>query len=260
MQRLGKNLNSYVGETIDVQAVLADCLSAARTHGWSIEEILPAPRQIFGFVRKSVPHSKATRKVYISTGIHGDEPAGPLAARQLVQENAWAADLDLWICPCLNPTGFPLNRRENSEGVDLNREYLNPKAAEVVAHVDWLQRQPNFDISFCLHEDWESQGFYVYELNPNNLPSLAERMISRIAEVCPVDQSDIIEGRQAKGGIIRPDFDPRSRPQWPEAFHLITYKSPRSYTLEAPSDFPLSARVAALVTGVRAALDEFARS
>lgn len=89
---------------------------------------------------------------------------------------------------------------------------------------------------------------------------MAEAMVGRVAEVCPVDQSEMIEGREAKGGIIRPDFDPRSRPLWPEAFFLLTYKSPRSYTLEAPSDFPLSARVAALVTGVRAALDEFVRT
>ena len=256
MQRLGKNIGSYLGETIDIKAVLTDCIAAAGTHGWSIEEIHPSPRQILAFVRKS-SESRRNRRVYVSTGIHGDEPAGPLAARQLLQQNQWPPDLDLWLCPCLNPTGFPANRRENAEGVDLNREYLEPKAAEVAAHIAWLQRQPGFDISFCLHEDWESKGFYVYELNPRDLPSMAETIVTHVAEVCPVDPSEIIEGREAKGGIIRPDFDPRSRPLWPEAFFLLTYKSPRSYTLEAPSDFPLATRVAALVTGVRAALKEF---
>jgi protein MpaA len=260
VQRLGRNINGYFGETLDIGAVLADCLVAAQTHGWTMEQIHPEPRSIVGFVRKSSSDSSRSPRVYISTGIHGDEPAGPLAARQLLQENQWPAGLDLWFCPCLNPSGFPLNRRENAEGVDLNRDYLNPKTAEVGAHITWLQRQPAFDLSFCLHEDWESQGFYVYELNPNHLPSMAEVIVARVAEVCPVDPSDIIEGRPAKSGIIRPEFDPRSRPLWAEAFFLITYKSPRSYTLEAPSDFPLSVRVAALVAGVRGSLEEFVRS
>ena len=59
---------------------------------------------------------------------------------------------------------------------------------------------------------------------------------------------------QAKGGIIRPNLDPHSRPQWPEAFWLLTHKTRLSYTLEAPSDFPLNVRINALVNGVNAAL------
>src|ERR1035438_3474297 len=108
--------------------------------------------------------------------------------------------------------------------------------------------------SYGLHEDWESHGFYVYELNPENRPSLAETMIARIAEVCPIDPSEIIEARPARGGIIRPNLDPQTRPQWAEAFYLIVNKTRLSYTLEAPSDFPLTTRVNALIAGVNAAL------
>jgi hypothetical protein len=38
-QRLRKNISSYLGETIDIDAVLSDCLAAAKTHRWAIEEI-----------------------------------------------------------------------------------------------------------------------------------------------------------------------------------------------------------------------------
>jgi hypothetical protein len=69
----------------------------------------------------------------------------------------------------------------------------------------------------------------------------------------------MIEGRPAKNGIIRPDIDPRQRPEWPEAFYLLTHKTRLSYTLEAPSDFPLSTRVEALVVAVRAALERTAQ-
>ncbi|MEY2428842.1 MAG: hypothetical protein QOJ40_1727 [Verrucomicrobiota bacterium] len=257
MQRLGKNTDRYYGETIDIEKILADCIAAGQANGWSIEKIPAAPRpDLLALTRRAtaVGAPDPPRRIYLSAGIHGDEPAGPPAIRQLLQENQWPANVELWLCPCLNPTGFALNRRENDEGLDLNRQYLEPKAVETIAHMAWLERQPAFDLCLCLHEDWESQGFYVYELNPDNRPSLAEPIINRVAEVCPIDSSEMIEGRPAQAGIIRPSVDPRSRPQWPEAFFLLTHKTRLSYTLEAPSDFPLPTRVASLVAGVRAAI------
>jgi hypothetical protein len=79
-------------------------------------------------------------------------------------------------------------------------------------------------------------------------------MIKAVRPVCPIDLSNEIEGRPAEGGIIRPSIDPASRPQWPEAFYLLQYKTRLSYTLEAPSDYPLKPRVDALVAGTRVAL------
>jgi protein MpaA len=266
LRRLGKNINGYFGDTIDIDEILKDCIAAAVAHRWTIEEVpVPDKPSLLAFSRQAemplpgtILPPQATghqpRAIYLSTGIHGDEPAGPLAARQLLQEDRWPANLTLWLCPCLNPMGFMLNRRENAAGADLNRQYLQPKAEETKAHIAWLERQPSFDLCLCLHEDWEAHGFYLYELNPDGLPSLAEKIITRVAEVCPIDRSEIIEGRPARDGIIRPGVDPRSRPQWPEAFFLLTYKTRLSYTLEAPSDFPLATRVAALVTAVNTAL------
>jgi len=254
-QRLRKNISSYLGETIDIDAVLSDCLAAAKTQGWSIEEIpVPSKPSLFALTRSPSGNTHDASRIYISTGIHGDEPAGPLAVRQLLQENQWPENASLAVIPCLNPTGLRLNRRENDQGVDLNREYLETKAPETLAHINWLTRQSSFDLCICLHEDWESDGFYVYELNPDNRPSLADHIVAQVAEVCPLDLSEIIEGRPAQCGIIRPSVDPRSRPQWPEAFYLLTYKTRLSYTFEAPSDFPVPTRVAALVAAVRAAL------
>jgi hypothetical protein len=53
---------------------------------------------------------------------------------------------------------------------------------------------------------------------------------------------------------VQPNILLQERPDWPEAFYLITHKSCQGYTLEAPSDFPLTTRVNALVAGVNAAL------
>jgi hypothetical protein len=80
-------------------------------------------------------------------------------------------------------------------------------------------------------------------------------MIEAISKVCPIDPNEIIEDRPAKNGIIRPSIDPKLRLKWPEAFYMINYKTRLSYTLEAPSDYPISTRADALVAAVRTAVD-----
>lgn len=256
MQRLGKNSGGYFGETIAIAEVLRACATAAQAHGWVVEEIPVASGASLSAFKRLGLHSSATgaQRIYLSAGIHGDEPAGPLAALRLLEENRWPPNLDLWFCPCLNPSGFEMNRRENHRGIDLNRDYLQLQSDEIRAHVAWLEKQPTFDLSLCLHEDWEAHGFYVYELNLEHRRSLAESIVAAAGKVCPIDLSETIEGRPAKNGIIRPETDPRSRLQWPEAFYLVSHKTRLSYTLEAPSDFALSVRVNALVAGVNAAL------
>ncbi len=259
MQRLGKNLNRYSGETIDIGQTLKEIADAAREHRWSSETFITrGDLELTALNRSALSRVKSKKRIYISAGIHGDEPAGPLAALRLLQENRWPDDLDVWLCPCLNPVGFRRNCRENALGIDLNRAYLNPSAEEVVAHIAWLERQPKFDLCLLLHEDWESHGFYLYEQNPDQRPSLAETMIEHVAKVCPIDPNELIEGRPAQGGIIRPNIDPYSRPDWPEAFYLIKNKTRLSYTLEAPSDYPLPMRVKALATAVNAAAGKLA--
>jgi predicted deacylase len=258
MQRLGKNLGKYFGETIDIRAVLRDVEIAAQQHGWTSETFHESGEfKWLALNRKpfSTLNSQPSTRLYISTGIHGDEPAGPLAALRLLQENNWPPDAEIFFLPCLNPVGFTLNKRENANGIDLNRDYRNPQAAETRAHIAWLERQPQFDLYLCLHEDWESHGFYLYEQNPDSKISLAEKMIEAVRKVCPIDLSEIIEERAAQNGIVRPNISPQERPLWPEALYLITQKSRQGYTLEAPSDFPLATRVNALVVAVNAAIN-----
>ena len=257
MHRLGKNQGGYFGETIDIRAVLRDVATVARQHGWTAEVYgRQGEFDLLALHRGShlTAHVSSSPRIYLSAGIHGDEPASPSAALRLLRENRWPAHAELWFCPCLNPMGYVLNRRENADGRDLNRDYRHPETPEVRAHIAWLERQPRFDLYLCLHEDWEANGFYLYEQNPDLRPSLADKIIESVSQVCAIDRSDVIENRPAQNGIIRPNLDPNTRPQWAEAFYLITQKSRLGYTLEAPSDFPLPVRIDALVAGVNGAL------
>jgi hypothetical protein len=258
VQKLGKNHDGYHGETIDIRAVLGEVVITAQRNRW-ISEFFHETGDCKWIALHRAPFSitnpPSTIRIYISAGIHGDEPGGPLAALKLIQEDRWPENAEIILLPCLNPVGFTANQREIAGGIDLNRDYRNSKSAEACAHIAWLKRQPRFDLYLCLHEDWESHGFYLYEQNPDHKPSLAEKMIAAVKTVCPIDLSENIEGRAAHGGIIRPILNPLDRPDWPEAFYLISHKARQGYTLEAPSDFPLPVRVNALVAAVNAAMD-----
>ncbi len=248
MQRLGKNAGGYFGEVIDIHQVLQKIEQAAMRGNFVRDPEFLAYRRVA---------NPSRARLYISAGIHGDEPAGPMSVLRLLEENRWPGDVSVSICPCLNITGFEIHKRENVNGLDLNRDYRHFQSTECRAHADWLLKQEPFDVSLSLHEDWESNGFYLYELNPDNKPSFAEKILEEVAKVCPVDQGAIIENWPAQNGLIRPNLNPEDRPQWPEAVYLIIHKSRRSYTLEAPSDFTLETRVEALraaVLGVLAVL------
>ena len=137
---------------------------------------------------------------------------------QMLQADEWPAGLDYRLCPCLNPTGFLFNSRENADRKILNRDYRHLETGEVAAHIRWLERQPAFDAAFCLHEDWEAEGFYLYDVNRSPRPSLAAGMVGAAAAACPIDLSPVIEGRAAEGGIIRPSRNPPAGPGGPRRF------------------------------------------
>src|SRR5436305_12255254 len=145
MQRVAKNIGGYKGETINIRDVLRDIDALAERTNWESKPIVvSASLTIPAYHRSSATGQK---QICISAGIHGDEPATPLAVLKLFQDNRWPEHLNLWVVPCLNPLGFTLNTRENEEAIDLNRDYRTFKSAAVRAHVAWLQARPGFSLA-----------------------------------------------------------------------------------------------------------------
>jgi protein MpaA len=193
-------------------------------------------------------------RIYLSAGIHGDEPATSLALLSLIESGDLDCRATWFLCPLLNPAGLARGIRENASGVDLNRDYRNTQSPEIKAHIAWLGGQPRFDIAVSVHEDWESTGFYLYELNPDKRASAAQPMITAASKACPIDQSPLIEGREARGGIIRPTLNPEERELWPESIYLQVNHTRLSYTIETPSSLPLETRVTTHRAALRAAI------
>ena len=236
----------------DPLAVVARFEVAAMRTGFDLEKMGEASGCPILALTKRSPGPRP--RIYLSAGIHGDEPAPPLALLAMLEAGIFDARATWFLCPVLNPSGLLRATRENAGGIDMNRDYRDPQSAEVRAHIAWLQRQPNFDVTFCVHEDWEAKGYYLYEQNPLGRPSLAEPMLAAAAAAVPIDPSGLIDEREAVNGIIRPAVDPLTREKWPEAIYLRAHHTTLGYTVESPSAFPLAGRIsahrAALETGL----------
>jgi hypothetical protein len=191
--------------------------------------------------------------VYLSAGIHGDEPAGPLAALELMKAGAFANEIHWLICPALNPGGLALGTRENRQGHDLNRDYFLRETMEVAAHARWLSRDRVPDMFISLHEDWESEGFYFYEINlKEDEPDRVASVLSAVAPHFEAEPGPEIDGHEVReAGWIYHGAEADLPDAWPEAIFLAKRGCPLSFTFETPSKALLKDRVAAHVAGFR---------
>ncbi|MDR2862423.1 MAG: M14 family metallocarboxypeptidase [Puniceicoccales bacterium] len=196
--------------------------------------------------------------IYISAGIHGDEPAGPLALLTLMAQKWFAPEIAWHVLPLLNPRGMKAGIRETPDGTDLNRDYRAGSASETRAHKHWLHHGGrHYDVALFLHEDWEATGFYLYEMREAGEPDLGWRILQAVAPVTGIDQSPEIDGFPAKNGLLRPHADSslETVEHWPEQLFLRQNHASLSFTFETPSAMPVSARVMAHLVAVKTAVN-----
>ncbi len=193
--------------------------------------------------------------IYLSSGIHGDEPAGPLALLELLKRGFFTGAAGWTLCPALNPGGLAAGTRENRHGIDLNRDYWMRSTPEVSAHGSWLESLPVPDLFISLHEDWESGGFYFYEINlGGDRPERARAIIDAARPWFSPEPGPEIDGHEAReSGWIYHEAEADVPEGWPEAIFLAKIGCPLSFTFETPSRKPLPHRVAALAAAVEAA-------
>lgn len=195
-------------------------------------------------------------RLYLSAGIHGDEPAGPLTVENLIAHDSLPYDIEIVICPLINPSGIAAGTRENSLGYDLNRDFRHPLSPESRAIKNFLSDQSPFDLSICLHEDWESSGFYLYAISPDDDQKIPRAILDAVQSVGPLDLSSEIDGNPSHEGLIQriEEFDPDSREDWPEAFYLYSRFQHTHFTTESPSSAPIELRVEMQKTAILTAI------
>lgn len=245
----------------DAKEFLHRFVQTAQRAGFVVEHFGEAPDGTPMLVAWRKPEGPAVLSVCVSAGIHGDEPAGPLAVLQWLAMGVPDPGVSWTIFPLLNPTGWDAGTRENSARVDLNRDYFAMLQPEVASQVAWLERRgANFDWAVCLHEDWEAKGFYLYEVGRPEALQIGRAILRAVEPVLPVETAPEIDGMPAQRGLIRPAGDLSVRgTSWPEALRYIKNHAPLCHTFETPSAAPLAKRMAAHIAGLRAGLSELLR-
>jgi murein peptide amidase A len=201
------------------------------------------------FLRSKVVTADAPA-IYLSAGIHGDEPGATEGLLTWAEKNtALIKKLNFLIFPCLNPWGLVFNSRYDSEGHDLNRSYHNQSIPQIAAQMA-LFTHDKFDLAAMLHEDYDAQGVYLYEIQELR-PYWGEDLIAASSRIIPGDPRKKIEGRAARSGVIRRKVNSVMMPTWPEAFVLYFQQVKRVFTVETPSEYLIDDRAnahAALLT------------
>lgn len=208
---------------------------------------------------ESVAAREGAPAAYLSSGVHGDEPGaawGLLAwAEKHVGELKRGAFL---IAPCLNPVGITLNTRADHRGIDINRRFHDAEDVICGPWQRWIAGKA-MRFGLCLHEDYDAQGIYLYELN-HARQTVGHGIIDRCSRLIAPDPRKNIDGQRAKNGVIRRRTLPTHLPGMPEAIELHVRGCPVTLTFETPSEFDLDARVRVQVKFIESALEAFAAS
>jgi len=214
--------------------------------------------------RVEVLHSPASAagrpRVYLSAGVHGDEPAAVEGLLRWLEGKPRLGRFDVTIVPCINPGGLRLNTRTDPQGRDLNRAF-NRRPAPVIAALKRLMaaRGP-FALGLFLHEDYDGCGVYLYEIARPGA-RWGPALLAAAAPFCPPDPRRDIDGRPARDGVVQVDIDsPRLKAMFrrigmAEAPYLYFAGTPRACTIETPSEFDLAVRAEAHRAALTAALD-----
>ena len=196
---------------------------------------------------------RGRKRVLLSAGVHGDEPAGPEAVLAFLERNPayLLRHFTFLILPCVNPFGYVHNRRENREGEDINRSFSEAgvREGEIVRRI---LKGKRFDLYVDFHEDWEATGFYLYEGRRDERwagPAIV-REVEKVGAIDP-------DGEEEENDLPISRGVYKVSPSWgtggivPYVYH---YHADHVLIFETPTAWPMAQRTAAHLAGLDTAL------
>lgn len=194
------------------------------------------------------PSLKINGGIYLSAGIHGDEAGGTEGLIAWAEKNASRLrEIPALVFPCLNPWALQTNSRYDRNGLDLNRAFHLSDYPFVMGWRAVLGAY-RFPAALALHEDYDAQGIYIYE-SYRAEPHWGEALLDAARPIIPIEQRAKVDGRKQSAGLVRrriniPMFETMG---YPESVWLHLHHAERTFTIETPSEFSLTQRVAAQV-------------
>lgn len=196
-------------------------------------------------------------RIGIFAAIHGDEPAGALAAvhftEQICDQPDLAQGYELSIYPVCNPTGFMVGTRYAASGKDLNREFWTGSAEPEVQLLEKEIRARQFHGLISLHSDDTSSGVYGFVRGAVLTRALLVPALQAAARYLPRNTDTTIDGFPAQDGIISRCYDgvlcsPPDVRLDPEPFEII---------LETPHGAEAQLQIQAFQAALRVILVEY---
>ena len=201
-----------------------------------------------------------SRKILISAGIHGDEPAGVETVCVFLEDKLYKKYLETWeivILPCLNPTGYEYGSRNNYADKDLNRLFKADDPPEEVCFAQSVFTC-SFTLTLELHEDTESSGYYLYQkTRPDSFAGPGRSVLDSVKNVMPLNLDRDIDGSQAVDGLIDRLKGPEDMDWWPMALYALSRGTGCCLTLETGTGFSMGTRVSAHLRAIDTAIDFF---
>ena len=198
------------------------------------------------------------RRVLISGGIHGDEPAGVETICAFMENKLYKNFLNDWeftLLPCINPSGFEAGTRNNQDDIDLNRKFKENQVPREVAFIKNVLDQP-YDLDLELHEDVDSSGYYLYQKDQTtDLSSLGRAILDRVESIHPLNLAEKIEEVPADRGLLSRLSDPDEMEWWPMALYAYTRGCSHVFTLETSPALPMDVRIKAHLLAIQTALE-----
>lgn len=203
------------------------------------------------------PNSNDPIRIGIFAAIHGDEPAGALAAAKFLLDLSRTPDMAesflLQVYPLCNPTGFEDNTRCSRRGRDLNREFWRASSEPEIEILEHDLRTSHFNGIIQLHADDTSNGLYGFVRGHTLTEHLLRPALTEAGKILPRNINAIIDGFAARDGIIYDHYEGvLAAPARidPIPFEII---------LETPHHAPMDRQVEALVVALRTILGEYRR-
>jgi len=224
------------------------------------------------WARSSNSHSK---NVFLSAGIHGDEPAGVYALLSFLENHfeKYEDRLNFFAIPCLNPFGFELDTRENLRNIDLNRNFYSEASEQetIIAKNMLKEHARAYIFSLDMHEDPTDKPafgfelkdnvreFYMYEISPSKESSIGHRIIAELEkQSVPVAKQEKIYHHFNDNGLVWSQ-SPENR--WDdhsgELFAYLQRYTDYSFTIETPTFWNVEKRIEAQIKTLEIILGEF---
>ncbi len=226
----------------------------------------------------TTPAGPNQKKVLLSGGVHGDEPAGVFALLEFLEKKApaYAGKFRFYVFPCVNPTGFEKDIINGSTDLNTNRMFKkdtpSPEAKLILEQI--AKWDTKFDFAMDMHEVppyWADEGFtakdnpldaYLYETHADKSKRIGRKMIDGLPKDITVCQWPKIYGDTAERGLVTyPEGNQNT--VYAEQTTLDGYLqgrySPHTFTNETPIGWPLEKRVRAQLSWLETALSHYSK-